>query len=186
MYAPWVSTFLARLAVTGNISRSARDAGVSSSAPYGLRKTDADFDAAFCQAQEDFTDACEEELTRRAFGYEEPVVYQGQLTPVYERDAAGQIVVEAYEEGGELKHRPVQARDASGNLVWLTVRKFSDTLLLARVKAYRKRYATDRTELTGADGGPMQMSDTERAAKIAAILAKAQARKDEKDFSDLA
>lgn len=42
-----------------------------------------------------------------------------------------------------------------------------------------KRYG-DRTamELTGADGGPVQFSDTERAARIAAILAAAQARKD--------
>ena len=42
-----------------------------------------------------------------------------------------------------------------------------------------KRYG-DRTamELTGADGGPVQFSDTERAARIAAILAAAQVRKD--------
>lgn len=44
----------------------------------------------------------------------------------------------------------------------------------------------DRTamELTGANGGPVQIGDTERAAKIAAILANAQARKDG-DVSDL-
>lgn len=48
-----------------------------------------------------------------------------------------------------------------------------------------KKYG-DRTgiELTGADGGPVQISDTERAAKIAAILAAAQARKDG-DVDDL-
>lgn len=42
-----------------------------------------------------------------------------------------------------------------------------------------KKYG-DRTamELTGADGGPVQITDTERAAKISAILASAQARKD--------
>ena len=39
-------------------------------------------------------------------------------------------------------------------------------------------------ELTGANGGPVQISDTERAAKIAAILAAAKARKDG-DVSDL-
>ena len=39
-------------------------------------------------------------------------------------------------------------------------------------------------ELTGANGGPVQISDTERAAKIAAILATAQARKDG-DVTDL-
>lgn len=44
----------------------------------------------------------------------------------------------------------------------------------------------DRTamELTGANGGPVQISDTERAAKIAALLAAAKARKDG-DVSDL-
>lgn len=48
-----------------------------------------------------------------------------------------------------------------------------------------KKYG-DKTsmELTGADGGPVQITDTERAAKIAAILANAQARK-EGDVSDL-
>lgn len=49
-----------------------------------------------------------------------------------------------------------------------------------------KKYG-DRTamELTGADGGPVQISDTERAAKIAAILASAKKRKDGDDVSDL-
>lgn len=48
-------------------------------------------------------------------------------------------------------------------------------------KKYGERTAM---ELTGADGGPVQITDTERAAKIAAILATAQARK-EGDVSDL-
>jgi hypothetical protein len=48
-------------------------------------------------------------------------------------------------------------------------------------KKYGERTAM---ELTGADGGPVQITDTERAAKIAAILANAQARK-EGDVSDL-
>lgn len=48
-----------------------------------------------------------------------------------------------------------------------------------------KKYG-DKTsmELTGANGGPVQISDAERAAKIAAILAAAQARK-EGDVDDL-
>ena len=42
-------------------------------------------------------------------------------------------------------------------------------------------------ELTGANGGPVQISDTERAAKVAAILAAAQARRaaDKADVDDL-
>lgn len=48
-------------------------------------------------------------------------------------------------------------------------------------KKYGERTAM---ELTGADGGPVQITDTERAAKIAAILSAAKTRQ-EQDASDL-
>lgn len=49
-----------------------------------------------------------------------------------------------------------------------------------------KKYG-DRTamELTGANGGPVQFSDTERTARLQAILAAAQARKDGDAVDDL-
>ena len=67
-----------------------------------------------------------------------------------------------------------------------TVRKYSDTLLIFLLKgAMPEKYRDNsKVELTGANGGPVQISDTERAAKIAAILAAAKARKDG-DVSDL-
>lgn len=67
-----------------------------------------------------------------------------------------------------------------------TVRKYSDTLAIFLLKAHapEKYRENTRMELTGAGGGPVQISDTERAAKIAAILAAAQARRDG-DVSDL-
>lgn len=67
-----------------------------------------------------------------------------------------------------------------------TVRKYSDTLAIFLLKgAMPEKYRENsRMELTGANGGPVQISDTERAAKIAAILAAAKARKDG-DVSDL-
>jgi hypothetical protein len=37
---------------------------------------------------------------------------------------------------------------------------------------------SDKTELTGKDGGPIQFSDTERAARLAAIFDKARDRRD--------
>lgn len=60
-----------------------------------------------------------------------------------------------------------------------------DTRKWYLAKLAPKKYG-DKTsmELTGANGGPVQISDTERAAKIAAILAAAKARKDS-DVSDL-
>lgn len=179
MYPNWVNPFLINLEKTGNISKSARLCGISSSSANQLRKADGDFSAAWDQAIEDHTDRCEEELTRRAFGYEEPVVYQGQLTPVWERL---NDKVRLDEDGN-----PVQARNPDGTLQWLTVTKFSDTLLLARVKAYRKRYSTERTELTGSDGGPVATTSTERAARVAHLLDLARRRKDDAtEMSDFA
>lgn len=185
MYPLWFTPFLENLTRTGNVSKSAVLAATSSSSVYALRKTDADFAAAWDQALDDHTDRCEEELTRRAFGYEEPVVYQGQLTPVFERDERGEIIVDKVEgDNGITRLVPRQARNDDGSLQWLTVTKFSDTLLLARVKAYRKRYSTDRTELTGADGGDLKVVDsTARAARVAHLMALAAQRK---DLSDIA
>lgn len=61
-----------------------------------------------------------------------------------------------------------------------------ETRLKLLAKWCRKRYGEATSmELTGADGGPVQIGDTERAAKIAAILAAAQQRKAEADVSDL-
>ena len=40
------------------------------------------------------------------------------------------------------------------------------------------------TELTGADGGPIEISDSDRAARVAALVAQAQQRR-EQDASDL-
>lgn len=175
MSSSWVAPFLLNLKRTGNVSKSSALAGVSSSTPYDLKRRDADFAAAFDQAIEDHVDTCEEELTRRAFGYEEPVVYQGQLSPVWERDEQGQVVLEVYNAEGNT--RPRQAIDENGQPKWLTVTKFSDTLLLAKVKAYRKRYSTERTELTGPDGSAVEIDATTRAARVAAMMALAKQRK---------
>jgi hypothetical protein len=64
----------------------------------------------------------------------------------------------------------------SGYVAWQKNRAEQRLKLLA--KWFPKKYG-DRSamEVTGADGGPVQISDTQRAAKISAILAAAQARK---------
>ncbi len=83
-------------------------------------------------------------------------------------------------------YRPVL--DARGQPVPLTVRKHSDALLALYLKGRRKKVYADRTELTGADGGPVaQVDETAKAARVAQLLAIAQSRKDETDeFGDLA
>ncbi len=192
VYAPWVSPFLEQLEVDGIVSRSAKAAGVTSSAVYALKKRDADFAASWDQALEDSADTLEAEARRRAVvGVQEPVVYQGQLTPIWARDASGEVVMEAYgatdAKTGEIVtlSRPMQARDADGLPAWLTITKHSDALLALLLKGRRKRVFADRTELTGADGGPVTMDATTRRARIASIFAAALARKTE-DPTDLA
>lgn len=72
-----------------------------------------------------------------------------------------------------------------------TVRKYSDSLMGLLLRAHKPEKYADRnkTELTGANGGPVVLSDTERAAKIQALLAAAQSRKavdaGDTDVSDL-
>jgi hypothetical protein len=58
-------------------------------------------------------------------------------------------------------------------------RVYSDALLSLILKGRRKKVYADRTELTGADGGPMvqQVDDTTRSARVAQLMALAEARK---------
>lgn len=64
----------------------------------------------------------------------------------------------------------------------------SDALLALILKGRRKKVYAERTELTGADGGPVaQVDETAKAARVAQLLALAQRRKAEQDdFGDLA
>ena len=60
-----------------------------------------------------------------------------------------------------------------------TVRNYSDTLAIFLLKGgkpdkYRERTST---ELTGAGGGPVELTDTERASKLAGLLALAYQRR---------
>ena len=169
----WIVPFLEHLKTSCNYAESARVVGVAYNAVMARKRNDADFEAACDEAMEEAYDALEAEARRRAFtGVEEPVVYQGQMTPVWERDASGAVVTDL-----ETGH-PVQARDSSGRLRYLTVRKYSDSLAQFLLKGYRRRKFGDKTELTGADGGPLSTVDeTRKAARIAALLALAEQRK---------
>ncbi|CAB5162219.1 hypothetical protein UFOVP151_11 [uncultured Caudovirales phage] len=68
---------------------------------------------------------------------------------------------------------------SKANNEWIQRSKLRvDTRKWLLSKLAPKKYG-ERTsmELTGANGGPVEISDTERAAKIAAIMASAEARK---------
>jgi hypothetical protein len=170
---PWVQPFLRALASTGVVSTAAQAVGISSAAVAARRRQDPDFEEACLQALEDSIDLLDNAARSRALhGVEEPVIYQGQLTPVWEQDVSGQQVLDP------ATGSPVQARNADGSLKWLTVTKYSDALLMFVLKGNRRRLYGDRTEVTGADGGPIKLDETKKASRIAALLALAHGRKD--------
>lgn len=185
MRPAWVLPFLETMRATGNVAASARVAGVSSAAPYNLRERDADFACEWDNALEDATDTLELEARRRAVeGVAEPVVYQGQLTPVWERDEHGEVVLHDFDTGQVDKagnpimgQRPRQLV-IDGKPQWLTVTKKSDPLLMFLLKGLRKKYGTETTELTGKDGAPVAIDSAVRAARVAALLEQAKRRKD--------
>lgn len=187
----WVTPFLSALRATGVVVRAANAAGISTTLAYARRKSDADFAAAWDNAMEDAIDVLEAEARRRAVeGVDEPVVYQGQLTPIYERDEHGEIVMVEYETGELKDGKPVMGRRPKqlvidGKPQWLTVNKKSDVLLQFLLKGLRKKYGTETHEVTGKDGAPLAMIDeTKRAARVAALLELAKQRKT--DVGDLA
>lgn len=176
-YAPWVKPFLDHLRTSCNVAGSCRAVNIGSATVYKLRNEDADFAAAWDDALEDAYDYLEAEARRRAFeGVEEPVVYQGQLTPVWERDENGKPL---QNDDGIF----VQAKNPDGSPKFLTVRKYSDGLAQFLLKGYRRRKFGEKLELTGKDGGPVVVDETARAARVAQLMALAKQRK---DFEDLA
>jgi hypothetical protein len=189
--AHWIDPFLTALRTTGNVVQSARAAGTHTSTAYSLRHKDADFAAAWDNALEDATDALEAEARRRALeGVNEPVVYQGQLTPLFEYDDSGKIVMEEYDTGMVKDGQPVLSSRPKqlvidGKPQFLTLNKRSDALLMFLLKGLRKKYGTESHEITGKDGAPLATVDeTKRAARVAALLELAKTRK--ADVGDLA
>lgn len=174
----WTQTFLDALAETGVLNDAADLAGVNRVTAYRRRQSDPEFDRACKEAIDRAADALEAEARRRALlGAQEPVIYQGQPTYVYETDAAGYPVMDTVQEeqpGFDDQGRPVvklvdvkrprRKLDANGEPVILTVSRRSDTLLALLLKGRRKDVFAERRELTGADGGVLK---TEQALIIA-------------------
>lgn len=198
---PWQAAFLAALRLIPIVQHACDVVGIERSTAYRARLADKDFAQAWEDAMEAGVDRAEQEAFRRGVvGFEEPVVYQGQLTPLWAHDVDGELIIEDYETGdtypkghpkaGEpvIGRRPVQARDAAGQPAWLTINKRSDAMLSLVLKARRASYRTERTELTGADGGPLAIDETTRRARVKALLDAAAKRKvgSERDPEDFA
>ena len=78
--------FLEAFALTGNVSESAKAAGVGRSTVYDARESDKAFAAAWDEAEEDAADRLERVALERAVdGVAEPVYYKGQLAGAVRR-----------------------------------------------------------------------------------------------------
>lgn len=187
----WCAPFLLALAQVPVVRYACEAAGIERTTVWRYRQSNPAFEAAYKDAIDSGDDKAEREAFRRGVeGYEEPVLHQGQMTPVWMRDTKGNVVTDEYDTGRKhddgspvIGRRPVQARDADGNLQWLTVRKHSDQLLTLILKGRRKAIYAERTEITGADGGPVAHSDeTTRAARLAHLIDVARLRKEAEDL----
>lgn len=185
MTKDWAPDFLTALAAGHTVSAAARAARVGSGAVYSRRRDDADFAEAMRLAHEDAADTLEAEAIRRGRdGIDKLVIHQGQPTPVYERTAAGDVLLApvtrtVIDKKGDPREvttdEPVQARNPDGSLKWLTVKEYSDALLLATLKAKRAEYRVERKEVTGADGSPLVPAEPDED-RIKQLLAIARAR----------
>lgn len=165
----WKPIFLEALRNMPIIRHACEAAGVHRVTAWRAREADAGFAAAWDDAIEDGIDKAEQEAYRRAVqGWHEPVIDKGRLAWAYERKV---------DEDGKESFSPVL--DPNGQPVPLTVRKHSDGLLTFVLKGRRRNVYGDKTELTGANGGPVAVLDeTKKASRVAALMELAKLRKD--------
>ena len=118
----WKALFLEHLALTGNVKLAADAARVARRTAYNHRDADKEFAAAWTAAMDEAADVLEAEARRRAVaGVDEPVIYEGKLSGTYVND----------------KGQPVTETTPGARLIPLTVKKYSDTLLIFLLKGAR-------------------------------------------------
>lgn len=163
----WTEAFLAALRDTPVLGHAAKAVGIDRTTAWRRMQSDPEFDAAVTDAMTAGIDAAEAEAYRRGvIGWQEPVVEKGRLALQYRRVVG---------EGGEERFEPIL--DDSGQPVPLTIPKRSDALLQFVLKGRRRENYGDKQEITGAGGGPLQIDETARSARIAQLMAVAQSRK---------
>ena len=166
---PWREPFLAALREYPVFGFACEAVGIDRSTMWRHRDKDPEFADACEQAMEAGIDKAEKEAFRRGVhGWHEPVIDKGRLAWAYQRKV---------DEDGVESYSPVL--DDNGQPVPLTVKKHSDSLLQFVLKGRRRSTYGDKTELTGANGGPVTVLDeTQKAARVAALLELAKTRKD--------
>lgn len=166
--------FLRELALTGRIAHSAAAAGHHRVWAHQQRHKDPGFSAGWEEALATYAEALEAEAERRAAkGVAKPLFHQGQ--PVFlTRTVIGEDGQPMKDENGRDIRELV--RDENGQPIQAVEYTYSDALLNTLLKGnLPKKYRENASvELTGADGGPVQvaLSEADQARRIAFLLAK--------------
>lgn len=176
--------FIEELSQCGSVSTASLLAGYKyTSSVYAMRRTDEDFAQAWQDALDVYADVLEKEAFRRAVvGIEKPLAYQGQFTYVMERDQNGKVLYDLTDEGEtdkegnpKLTRTPRYKLDENGQPVVVAIREYSDSILLAMLKAKKPQEYRDNTkiELANAPGETFKTEETpiQSARKIAFALA---------------
>ena len=164
--------FFRELAKDGNVTRAAQVAGWGRRTVYSMREATPDFAAQWDEAIAASVDCLEEEAHRRAVkGAVKPIYYQGSPVYLYRSVIGPDGLPERLEDGTEKRE---VVRDEHGQPVQAVEYQYSDQLLALLLKANNRRKFGDKQEITGADGGPLQVeaTETERARRVAFLLAR--------------
>lgn len=146
--------FFDELSKHGLVTPACRVAEVDPSSMYQKRMKDQEFRQRWEAALETAADRLEQEAIRRSVeGIDEVVIHQGQVINLYVLDKDGRPVIG--KDG-----LPVIDLDKNGRPKVLTTKKYSDSLLTTMLKANRAKFR-DKVEITGANGGPLQVEETE-------------------------
>ncbi len=131
------AAFLETFAKLGNVTRSAQAVGIDRKMHYYWLEHDEEYREQYQESLSTFKGLLDFECFRRGvLGIDEPVVYQGQIS--VHRDAEGQPIIDPE------TRKPIP----------VTVRKFSDTLLIVKMKQHG--VFVDRQEHGGFGGGPVE------------------------------
>jgi hypothetical protein len=159
----WQKAFLSALAVNGNVTSAAKAARVNRQAVYRVRDEDEAFAALWEEALAQAGDSLEEEAIRRARdGVNEPVIYQGELCGLW------------VDEHGTR----VDAGTPGASFLPLTVKKYSDTLLIFLLKGHKPdKFRENFThEHSGPGGGSIPhahgLSDAAALAALKGLYAR--------------
>lgn len=170
-----LTAFCAALAETCNVGRACAAVGISRQTAYEWREADKAFAEAWDRAKQVGVTALEDEAHRRAFdGLDKPLTHQGHFTYLRDFDAIDPETGQRFPPN----FAPV-LKDGNGQPRIATMKEYSDTLAIFLLKAHAPEKYRDnaKLELTGPNGGPVQIDSSKRAQRLAAIVGAAQQRR---------